>query len=108
MFQWIIDNAGTILISLALIGLVVLGFGCAPVYPSIIHGTPRHFGGENSQAIIGIQMASAYVGSTLMPPLFGLIARHISMALFPWYVLLFTALLLLLTERLNRLMREKA
>ena len=92
----------------ALIGLVVLGFGCAPVYPSIIHGTPRHFGGENSQAIIGIQMASAYVGSTLMPPLFGLIARHISMALFPWYVLLFTALLLLLTERLNRLMREKA
>ena len=55
----------------ALAGLVVMGIGCAPVYPSIIHATPANFGEKNSQAIIGIQMASAYVGSTFMPPVFG-------------------------------------
>ena len=60
----------------ALGGLVVMGLGCAPVYPSIIHATPDNFGAQNSQAIIGIQMASAYVGSTFMPPVFGLIARQ--------------------------------
>ncbi|MBR6650141.1 MAG: MFS transporter, partial [Clostridia bacterium] len=55
----------------ALVGLVVVGVGCAPVYPSVIHSTPENFGRENSQAIVGIQMASAYTGSTLMPPIFG-------------------------------------
>ena len=62
----------------ALAGLVVTGLGCAPVYPCIIHSTPDHFGAERSQAVIGVQMASAYVGSCLMPPVFGLIANHIS------------------------------
>ena len=70
----------------ALAGLVVMGIGCAPVYPSIIHATPANFGEKNSQAIIGIQMASAYVGSTFMPPVFGLIANHISITLLPVYV----------------------
>ena len=87
----------------SLCGLVIFGLGCAPVYPSIIHSTPFNFGKENTQAIIGIQMASAYVGSTLMPPLFGLIAQHISLRLYPVFLALMTALLLLMTERLNRL-----
>lgn len=60
----------------ALLGLGLLGLGNAPVYPAIIHATPANFGEENSQGIIGMQMASAYVGSTLMPPLFGLIANR--------------------------------
>ena len=55
-------------------GLVLLGLGCAPVYPCIIHSTPEHFGADRSQAVIGVQMASAYVGTCLMPPVFGLIA----------------------------------
>ena len=67
----------------SLVGLVVIGVGCAPVYPSIIHSTPSNFGAENSQAIIGIQMASAYVGSLLMPSVFGIIANHISVVLLP-------------------------
>ena len=93
----------------SLAGLVVFGLGCAPVYPSIIHSTPRNFGKENSQAIIGVQMASAYVGSTFMPPLFGLIAQHLSLKLFPAYLALLLLALLLMTEGLNRLKdRERA
>lgn len=78
----------------ALIGLVTIGLGCAPIYPCIIHSTPENFGRENSHAIVGIQMASAYTGSTLMPPLFGLIMEHISPAIFPFYLAFFVLLLL--------------
>lgn len=70
-------------------GLVLLGLGCAPIYPSIIHATPSSFGEKNSQAIIGIQMAFAYVGSTFMPPIFGLLAQYISMKLMPLYLAIF-------------------
>lgn len=76
----------------ALLGLGLLGLGNAPVYPAIIHATPANFGAENSQGIIGMQMASAYVGSTLMPPLFGLIANRAGLFWMP----LFLALLILL------------
>ena len=78
----------------ALAGLVLIGLGCAPVYPSIIHSTPEHFGAEKSQAMIGVQMASAYVGTCLMPPVFGLIANHISAALLPLYLLVILALMI--------------
>ena len=87
----------------ALAGLVVFGLGCAPVYPSIIHATPSNFGAENSQAIIGMQMASAYVGSTFAPPLFGLLAQKLSLRLYPVYLLLLLALLFVMSEKLNRL-----
>ena len=61
----------------SLIGFILIGFGCAPIYPCIVHSTPNNFGAENSGAIIGIQMASAYVGSTFIPPLFGLLQSFI-------------------------------
>lgn len=86
----------------AMAGLLLMGLGCAPVYPCLIHATPAHFGEENSQAIIGVQMASAYVGICCMPPLFGLLANCLGAGLLPWYV---GALLLAMTamsERLNR------
>jgi fucose permease len=86
-----------------LVGLVLIGLGCAPIYPCIIHETPRNFGPENSQAIIGIQMASAYTGSTLMPPIFGLLAKLVTIALYPVYLSLFLVLMLVMTERHNRL-----
>ena len=70
----------------ALAGLVLIGLGCAPIYPCIIHSTPDHFGADRSQAVIGVQMASAYVGTCLMPPLFGLIAARLSVSLFPLYI----------------------
>lgn len=73
---------------IALMGLVVIGLGCAPVYPSIIHAIPERFGADKSQAIIGVQMATAYVGTLAMPPFFGLIANRVSVALFPYYLML--------------------
>lgn len=91
----------------ALVGLVVVGVGCAPVYPSVIHSTPENFGRENSQAIVGIQMASAYTGSTLMPPIFGLIANHINIELYPVYLAAIAVLMLVMTEGLNRIMKNK-
>ena len=72
----------------SLSGLVMIGLGCAPIYPSIIHATPACFGKDKSQAMIGVQMASAYVGTCLMPPVFGFIASHISISVFPIYLLL--------------------
>jgi len=78
---------------LSVIGFVIIGLGCAPIYPCIIHSTPENFGAENSQGIIGIQMASAYVGSTFMPPLFGVIASHIGLRIMPAYLALFFILL---------------
>lgn len=91
-----------------LYGLIIVGFGCAPVYPSIIHSTPSNFGADKSQAVIGVQMASAYTGSTLMPPLFGLIANEINVNLFPAFLLIFAVLMLVMTERLNRVVNKAA
>lgn len=86
----------------ALAGLIFIGLGCAPIYPCIIHSTPDHFGAEKSQAVIGVQMASAYAGTCLMPPLFGLIANHITASLFPVYLLALWALMVLAYETLLR------
>ena len=87
---------------LALAGLVLVGVGCAPIYPSIIHATPDHFGADRSQAVIGIQMASAYVGNLVMPPLFGLLANNITLALFPFYLLVLLVLMVFMHEQLVR------
>jgi len=92
---------------LALVGLVVLGLGCAPIYPAIIHSTPVNFGRRNSQAIIGIQMAAAYTGSTLAPPLFGVISTWTGVWVFPVFLAVLVALGLLMSERLNRLVRRR-
>ena len=86
----------------ALAGLVLVGLGCAPIYPSVIHSTPAHFGAQNSQAVIGIQMSSAYVGNLAMPPLFGLLANNITPALFPFYLLVFLVLMALMHRQLVR------
>ena len=86
----------------AIAGLLLVGLGCAPIYPCVIHSTPAHFGEENSQAIIGVQMASAYMGTLLMPPLFGLIANHISASLLPFYLAVILGVMVLMCEALNR------
>ena len=88
-------------------GLVTIGLGCAPVYPSIIHETPANFGREVSLAMTGIQMAFAYVGSCLMPPLFGLLAQYVTPALYPWFLAALLALMFAMAESLHRRTREK-
>ena len=92
---------------LCLSGLIVIGLGCAPVYPAIIHSTPSNFGKENSQAIVGVQMASAYTGSTIMPPLFGFIANSIGIGLYPFYLLILAGLMLFMSEKLNKAVSVK-
>lgn len=86
----------------SLIGLVTIGLGCAPIYPCIIHSTPTNFGKNKSQAVIGVQMASAYVGNLLMPPLFGIIANHISVIVFPIYLLLILIIMVVMHIKLNK------
>jgi len=88
--------------TVSLIGLILIGLGCAPIYPCVIHSTPIHFGEDKSQALIGVQMASAYVGTCLMPPLFGLIASHVSVALLPVYLLVLLVLMAVMNERVVR------
>ncbi len=85
-----------------LVGISLIGLGCAPIYPCIIHATPVRFGARRSQALIGVEMASAYIGTCLMPPLFGLIARHIHMGLLPVYLLVLLGLMAIMHERLVR------
>lgn len=84
----------------ALAGLIIIGLGCAPIYPCVIHSTPAYFGADKSQAIVGVQMASAYIGTTVAPPLFGLIGNHISMSILPVYILLILAVMVFMHERL--------
>ena len=84
----------------AVVGLLLLGLGCAPIYPCAMHATPEHFGPERSQALMGIQTASAYIGTAIMPPLFGLIADHISIGLLGIYLLILLAVMVLAYERL--------
>ncbi len=92
------------------VSFLVIGFGCAPIYPCIIHATPQNFGPENSGAIIGIQMASAYVGSTFIPPLLGLLGNSISFSIMPVYLLIFFVLMIFMVEMTFRITgrREKS
>lgn len=87
----------------AFAAFLVIGFGCAPIYPCIIHSTPANFGAENSGAIIGIQMASAYVGSTFIPPLFGRFGNAVGFSVMPVYLLAFFALMIIMTEATFRI-----
>ena len=93
---------GSVLIALpaprivAMGGLVIAGFGCAPIYPCIIHSTPTNFGADKSQAIIGVQMAFAYIGTLALPPLFGIIAQYLGITLLPYYLLVFLVMMFLL------------
>ncbi|WP_416196672.1 MFS transporter [Selenomonas sp.] len=92
----------------AVAGLLLAGLGCAPIYPCIIHATPAHFGEERSQAIIGVEMAAAYIGTMLMPPLFGVLAGRIAVTLLPLYLLALLALMTAMTERLERKTGQRA
>ncbi len=90
----------------ALAGLILIGLGCAPIYPCIIHSTPELFGTDKSQSIIGVQMAFAYIGTCFMPPLFGLIAAHITISLFPVYLFAVLFLMVIMYELLLRSIKK--
>ena len=87
---------------ISVLGFLILGFGYAPIYPCIIHATPSNFGSENSGAIIGIQMASAYIGSTFMPPLYGILGKYFGYSFMPVFLLLFLGLMIYMIEKTFR------
>lgn len=87
---------------ITLIGLILIGLGCAPIYPSLIHATPDSFGEDKSQAVIGIQMAFAYIGVLALPPLFGFIADFTDISLLPVYITILFVIMLISFERLQK------
>jgi len=87
---------------------VIIGLGCAPIYPCIIHSTPDNFGIDKSQAVIGVQMASAYIGNIIMPPLFGMIAEHISIRLLPVYLFAILVLMFFMYKKMLRMCKNVA
>jgi fucose permease len=87
---------------LLLPGFFIIGLGCAPIYPSLLHETPRNFGKEKSQAIMGIQMATAYIGTTFMPPLFGRMTSYLSFKFFPFFIGGILILNIVMVELLNK------
>jgi len=87
---------------LLLPGFFIIGLGCAPIYPSLLHETPVNFGGEKSQAIMGIQMASAYIGTTFMPPLFGRITTFSGFKIFPLFIGVILIVNIVMVEILNK------
>ena len=91
-----------------MLGLILIGLGFAPIFPGLIHETPARFGSENSAKLIGYQMATAYAGTTLLPPLFGLIAARTTVALFPLFALSYVVLMLLCTETVNHILRKQS
>ena len=82
-----------------LIGLIFIGLGCAPIYPAMLHETPNRFGKELSQRLMGIQMATAYVGSTLIPPLFGALSKVLGLQMLPYFLLIFLIIMLVSSEK---------
>ena len=98
--QMLMAAAGVLLLvpgtAVTLAGILLMGLGCAPVYPNIVQDTPRNYGAENSQAVIGVQMAFAYIGSLFMPTIFGWIASALGYGILPVFALVLTAVMMAL------------
>ena len=87
---------------MTLVGLILIGLGCAPIYPAMLHETPNRFGKELSQCIMGIQMATAYVGSTFVPPIFGALSKVTGFSIMPYFLLILIIVMLITSERVSR------
>lgn len=85
----------------SMIGLILVGLGCAPIYPCMLHETPTRFGKTASQSIMGLQMGFAYMGSMFMPPILGLIVSKTTIAIYPYFLLGCMLIMLLGSEKIN-------
>ncbi|WP_042273314.1 MFS transporter [[Clostridium] dakarense] len=92
--------------NLQLVGLILIGLGCAPIYPAMLHETPNRFGKELSQGIMGIQMATAYVGSTLVPPLFGMISKFSGFGILPYFLIILIIVMLISSEMVSKVCKN--
>jgi fucose permease len=93
--------------ALSLAGLILIGMGCAPIYPCMLHETPNRFGSALSQKIMGLQMAFAYIGSTFLPPLLGLVISISDISIFPYFLVVYVTGMYLSSERITQLMRKR-
>lgn len=91
-----------------LLGFIMIGLGCAPIYPCMLHETPRRFGKKHSQKIMGYQMAVAYTGSTILPPVLGLLGSYSTMVILPCFVLFYITAMLLCSEKVKAITNEKS
>ena len=91
----------------SMLGIILLGLGTSPIYPSMLHETPNRFGAMASGAIMGLQMAFAYIGSTFFPPLFGAIASATTIKVFPYFLLICILIMLFSTELLQKKIVDK-
>ena len=80
----------------------MIGFGCAPIYPAMLHDTPQRFGKEVAQQMMGVQMAVSYTGSVVLPPLFGFVAPKIGIQTLPIFLIVYGICMYLASESLNR------
>jgi fucose permease len=92
----------------SLAGFILVGLGLAPIFPGMLHETPSRFGRGQSQAIMGYQMAFAYMGSTFLPPLLGFMASQSTIAIFPFVIVGFIIAMFLSSEMLNSYLKKKA
>jgi len=91
----------------SMIGLILIGLGCAPIFPCMIHETPERFGKTASQSIMGLQMAFAYMGNTFMPPILGFIASKTSIIIFPYFLICYMIIMFISSEKINIFIRKK-
>lgn len=105
----ILSGAGLLLLpgEAAAVGMAIMGLGCAPIFPAMLHETPARFGQEHAQQLMGIQMASAYIGSTLMPAALGQAANWTGIQIYPWYLLVIGLMMALCTERINAIIKKR-
>ena len=89
------------------IGLILIGLGCAPIFPALIHETPYRFSKETSQKIIGLQIAIAYVGTICIPPLFGIISKYTSTNILPYFILVLAMILFITCEGINKILKSE-
>lgn len=90
------------------VALAIIGFGCAPIFPCMIHLTPTRFGRENSQRVMGVQMAAAYMGTAFITPCIGLVADGISVKTIPWFLLILSVIIITLSETVDRIVAKRS
>lgn len=89
-------------------GLVLIGVGCAPIYPAVIHATPARFGEDVALELTGMQMAFAYIGPLALSPFFGVLAQYVGAWLYPFYLGILLVIMVVAAERVNRALKARA
>lgn len=91
-----------------LLGLILIGMGCAPIYPSMLHETPARFGKNNSSKLMGVQMAFAYIGTMLVPPAIGVFSSVVGIQFYPIFILVLLIAMFVSSEKINKIVARRA